>query len=75
LRDFESKTGVIIRGMVVGQWGDREEKEKEGTREVQDEGPVERRKGGARVRRAIIILPSIPLLQCLRPKSLVVSLP
>ena len=72
---FESKTVVIIMGMVVGQWGDREEKEKEGTREVQDEGPVERRKGGARVRQAIIILPSIPLLQCLRPKSRVVSLP
>lgn len=75
MRDFESKTGVIIRGVAVGEWSDREEKEKEGTREVQDEGPVERRKGGTRVRRAIIIFPSIPLLQCLRPKSLVVSLP
>lgn len=34
MRDFESKTGVIIRGVAVGEWGDREEKEKEGTREV-----------------------------------------
>lgn len=61
--------------MAVGKWGDREEKEKEGTKEVQEEGPVERRKGGARVRWAIITLPSIPLLQCLCPKLLVVSLP
>ena len=59
----------------MGEWGDREEMEKEGTREVQDEGPAERRKGGARVRRAIITLPNLPLPQCLCRKPLVVSLP